>query len=155
LFAIITYRRRVDTDGPHFVLSQLRPRRDGTTRNTAASASAAPSAGGPAKTAVSVGGAALDEKSGDERYGASPFDEKQKFYANSKTGAWYDHLRSTGGHVPQFFERIAKEYAKDLDDDRLRELAEDPGLPLSSFRPWELGWDGQITRSPFETSMAR
>jgi hypothetical protein len=91
-------------------------------------------------------GAELDHKSGDERYGASPFNDKQKFYANVKTGAWHDHVPGegrSGGHVPQFLERIAKQYAEDLDDERLRALADDRGLPVSAFRPWELGWDGE------------
>jgi hypothetical protein len=94
-------------------------------------------------------GVIFSGETGNEAYGRCPFTDKEdKFYVNKISGMWDSKTLGRGGNPAQFLEMIHAEYRKALTVKRLQKLATDRQLPLSAFKPWNVGWTGRAFALP-------
>jgi len=94
-------------------------------------------------------GVVFSGETGNEAYGRCPFTNKDdKFYVNKISGLWDSKTLGRGGNPAAFLEMMQAQYRKELTVKRLQRLAADRKLPLSAFKPWNLGWSGRAYTLP-------
>lgn len=88
-------------------------------------------------------GVVFNGKSGNHSYGDCPFCNKHnKFYVNTRSLMWdCKSCGKKGGYI-SFLGAIHKECTEAIDETDFKKLSKDRGLPVSSFRGWEIGWSG-------------
>ena len=73
-------------------------------------------------------------KSGEELIGYCPFCKKDKFFFNKEKNVWHCKHEDKGGSKNQLITYFSYLYLKNVDINRLKELANYRGLPVSSFQ---------------------
>lgn len=89
-------------------------------------------------------GVEFKRQSGDELIADCPFTGKlDKFYFNTKTGAWHSKTLGEGGGLAKYL-GMAMELYRDVRERpaKMAALAKHRGLPIAAFKAWKFGWDG-------------
>lgn len=80
---------------------------------------------------------------GEEFYGTCPFTGKaNKFYVNRKTWLWDSKTAGMSGNIAKFLEEVTEEYKSNLEEEHVDRLSRHRKIPPSSFKVWEIGWNG-------------
>lgn len=88
-------------------------------------------------------GVVFNGTSGSNVYGDCPFCSKHnKFYASVKSLMWDCKSCGKKGNYETFLACAHKECVERIDKDDIKKLSKDRGLPISSFKDWEIGWTG-------------
>ena len=98
----------------------------------------------------------MDRDIGNQAVGDCPFCGKEgKFYANKENKLWDCKVCGASGNFEDFLGRAAEGYAQNCTEERLAALAKGRGLPVSAFRFWKIGWNGDRYAFPVQNSKGR
>lgn len=101
-------------------------------------------------------GITFNRDAGNQAVGGCPFCGKDDhFYANKQTKLWDCKRCGEKGNFEDFLEKIAKAHSSKLTEDRLRELADDRGIPVEAFRGLGIGWTGNEYTIPVRSTTGR
>lgn len=101
-------------------------------------------------------GIVFTRNAGNQAVADCPFCNKEgHFYANKETRLWDCKRCGETGNFEDFLGAVARSHAENLSEDRLGELARDRGLPVSAFRAFPIGFDGNRYSVPVANSKGR
>jgi len=101
-------------------------------------------------------GIEFSRESSGNAVGDCPFCDKDgHFYANKETKLWDCKRCGEHGNFEDLLGAFAGNYEESISEERLRQLADDRGLPVEAFRNLGIGWSGNRYSIPVQNAKGR